>query len=129
MGYNQNVPNQLKFGPIELGGCGLKHLFAEQGTEKIMFMLMMMRSERPAGKITNIQLQWAQRVAGTSEPILEATDTNIPHLNEELWICTLREFLRESNLSIHISNICTSEGYRENDGNIMDKAISEKNFQ
>jgi hypothetical protein len=65
----------------------------------------MLRIDRPASRILKIQLAWAQRVAGVQDPLLANPTAPIPHLNEELWITTFREFLRESELSIFIPSI------------------------
>jgi hypothetical protein len=95
----------LLHGPSILGGIGLRHLFSEQGTEKNAFALRMLRIDQPASRILKIQLAWGQRVAGFQAPLLVNPTASIPHLSEELWVTTFREFLRESEISIFIPSI------------------------
>jgi hypothetical protein len=100
MGYNQKTAGEIVFGPKNMGGVGLRHIYAEQGTQKAQMIIQQLRMQRPLGKLLTIQLRWAQRVAGTQEPILVDTKTRIPHLDEEVWLTTLREFLQSSKLGI-----------------------------
>jgi predicted RNase H-like HicB family nuclease len=126
MGYNRNTPSRIAYGPREFGGIGLQHLFAIQGSEKVCFLLRMLRTNRPASKILSIQLAWAQIISGISTNILQNTTTHLPQLCEESWITTLRQFLAVSELQIYINTKQVDERQRQYDWYIMDRAHGEK---
>lgn len=68
-------------------------------------------------------LQWCQVVAGTSWSILENTSDKLPHLAEEKWIASVREFLDESQLKIYIPQLAPDKRQCEKDEYIIDYAI------
>ena len=123
MGYTPGMPHAIVYGPTESGGIGLRHLFSEQGTIKAMIMIQQIRANRSLGKTLQIQLRWAQRVAGLSTPLLE-TRANVPHLNEEKWLGTLREFLNLSELGLRVQDIGCPVMKRTGDVILMDAACT-----
>jgi hypothetical protein len=56
MGFNRCLPSAITYGPPSLGGLGLRHLFHKQNTEKTIFIIRLLRMDRPASKILQIQL-------------------------------------------------------------------------
>ena len=121
-GYNPGMPRAVVFGPTESGGLGLRHLFAEQGTIKTLVIIQQIRINRDLGKMLQIQLRWAQRVAGISVPILEDSDTRLPQLQGEAWLGTLREYLALSELGIKVQGIACPVMRRKGDKVLMDHA-------
>jgi hypothetical protein len=115
MRFNRTTPTAIAYGPPEYGGVGLRHLFSEQGTKKNQAILQQLRDNTNLGKTIQILLQWAQLVAGTSLPILMDTDRRIPHLKDELWIQTHRQYLTLSALQIFIPAITVPELKRTHD--------------
>ena len=124
MGFVRSIPNEVKFGPKNLGGMGMRSLFAEQGTEKCLSILRYSRCDRPVSKTIMIYLYWCQLIAGTSWSILENTNVKLPQLNEEKWMTSVREFLDKSQLKIHIPQLITDKLQCERDKYIIDCAIS-----
>jgi exonuclease III len=120
MGFCRNTPSAIVFGPESLGGVGLRHLFTEQGVAKLGMILEQVRLGSVTGKTLIIQLEWAQRVAGRSRPILEEVASHLPQLAKEEWILTLREFLRESQLGVRINSVRGVEMRRQGDRALMD---------
>jgi hypothetical protein len=120
MGYNQKTAGAVVFGPKSMGGAGLRHIYAEQGTQKAQIIIQQLRTQRPLGKLLATQLRWAQRVAGIHEPILIDTKTRIPQLDNELWLTTLREFLQASNLGIETPMVKGIKTARKGDMAIME---------
>ena len=116
------MPRAVVFGPIESGGIGLRHLFAEQGTLKAMVTIQQIRTNRSLGKMLQIQLRWAQQAAGTSVLILEDTKTSLPQLHGEKWLGTLREFLTKSELGIRVQGIACPMTKWSGDQVLMDVA-------
>ncbi len=93
MGYNPGMPRAIVFGPPESGGIGFRHLFAEQGTLKALTLIQQIRTDRSLGRAIQIQLRWAQRVAGVSSPILEETNLQLPQLHGQKWRGTMRDWV------------------------------------
>lgn len=122
MGYNSKTPQAIVFGPTSLGGLGLNHLFAEQGMMKTVSLIKNIRAGRPLGNLLMAQLCWAQMEAGISQSILGSPDIEIPPLQNELWIQTLREFLAKSQLRLCIPDIPIPSPRRINDKVLMDFA-------
>ena len=124
IGYNRNLPTAVAYGPVSLGGIGLRDLFINQGAEKSLFVLRMLRIDRPVSKIIKIYLLWSQKVSGVSYNILEYPSIILPQLQEEKWITTFREFLSKSNLQIKIVNLFEASYQRTNDKYLMDQALN-----
>jgi hypothetical protein len=124
LGYCSRSPLAIVYGPLTLGGIGLRHLFAEQGSLKLQALIQNIRCKSRLGQLMTMQIQWAQLICGTSKQILADVKTNLPMLKEELWISSLRDFLSKSEISVHIPAIVTAVPQRKNDISIMEKAIS-----
>jgi ribonuclease HI len=120
LGYNRKTPAAVVYGPPTLGGIGLRHLYAEQGTMQVQIVIQHLRAYTQVGATILIQLNWAQLVSGRSKGILEIPMENLPHLDDELWIQTMRRFLRVSQVTLHIDDIVTPVKKRINDEVIMD---------
>jgi hypothetical protein len=45
--YHQNTTGEVAFEPISMGKLWLRHLFAEQGTQKVHMILQELRTQRP----------------------------------------------------------------------------------
>ena len=128
LGFHRNTPREVVFANHNSGGVGLRHLFAEQGSRQIRSLMQNVRRNTPLGKALLIQLKWAQKIAGTSTPILSDPDRNIPQLSAERWIQTLRIFLKLSKLKIDIKQIVTSPPKRVHDRYIMDIATTDGDY-
>jgi ribonuclease HI len=120
MGYNKKTPAAIVYGPPSLGGIGLRHLFAEQGTMQVQIVIQHLRAYTQVGATILIQLNWAQLVSGRSKSILEIPQSYLPQLDDELWIQTMRRFLTLSQLKLHIPDIVTPFRKRIHDDIIMD---------
>ena len=128
LGYHRNTPREIVFAEHTIGGAGLRHLFAEQGTRQTRAILFHIRKQTSLGSVILIQLKWAQRISGFSRQILSSTDRALPHLQDEKWIHTLRKFLHLSELNILIPQITTIQPQRVHDQAIMDFVTSDLTF-
>jgi hypothetical protein len=124
LGYHRRTPIAIAYGPPALGGIGLRHLFAEQGSLKVQALIQQIRCNTKLGDLMRTQLQWAQLVCGSSSSLLEDTKTTWPMLSDELWISSLRVFLSLSELSVRIPGINPVKLQREGDFAIMDAVQS-----
>ena len=71
MGFNQNFPRAVVFGPISLGGLEFWDLYVEQGAARILLLLSHVYHKSTAGKMMRIAIDTLQMEAGTSEPLLQ----------------------------------------------------------
>lgn len=120
LGFNRNTPRKVAYAESNKGGAGLRHLFSEQGTRQAKALLYHIRKQTKLGDTLRINLKWAQRVCGTSKPILSEPSRRLPHIGEERWMITLRQFLHLSELGIHIDTISETQPKRTHDRHIMD---------
>jgi hypothetical protein len=120
LGYNRKTPAAVVYGPSSLGGIGLRHLYAEQGTMQVQIIIQHLRAYTQVGATILIQLNWAQLVSGRSKGKMEIPMANLPHLDDELWIQTMRHFLTISHVTLHIDDIVKPLKKRINDEVIMD---------
>ena len=126
MGFNQCSPLPIVHGPKDLGGYGIQDLYTRQGSDKVLFLICLLRTDRQASITLRIQLEWAQRISGISASIWYDVSTKLPQLDSELWITTLRHFLHKSQLQLVVPDIHPSELSREQDSYLMDHIPSKQ---
>jgi hypothetical protein len=64
LGFNATTPCEVVYAPLEIGGIGFRHLFAEQGATKMRPLLQQIRLNSLVGQSLVIMMQWAQIEAG-----------------------------------------------------------------
>ena len=124
LGFNGNMPKAVIYGPIQSGGMGFTSLSVIQAQQKIKHVLKAYHLKTPLWNLMHITFKWAQLVAGVSTDIFRDTSIELPALHKELWITTLRCFLRESSLALCLPGIELPPLQRINDEYIMDIIIS-----
>ena len=128
MEYNANMPKAIIYGPISSGSMGFSPLHILKGTQKIKYVLQAYRSHSSLKNIFHITFSWEQLVAGISQPIFQATQSRLPMLANEKWIQTLRQYLNQSRLQLHIPGIITCATQRMHDVILMEFAIQQEIF-
>ena len=128
MGYNANMPKPVVYGPIPTGVMGFQSLMILQGSQKIKHLLQAYRHKSSLYRIIHTTFSWAQLVTGTSIQIFQDNTTQLPMLDKERWIQTLRHYLHHSRLQLHIPGLKCSERQRDNDVVLMDYAIKDSNI-
>jgi hypothetical protein len=91
MGYDHSIPQDLIFGPQELGVFGIRHLFTEMMGMKLDTIIARIRADSNLGKAMVININYIQLICGMEEPILTST-RKLPYINTN-WILHIREFL------------------------------------
>ena len=120
MGFASCLPRAVVFGPAEAGGLGFHHLYTEQGIGHIQTFMGNVREPRSrAGKIIRSSLNWCQRLAGTTIPILEDTSRNLDYV-EQCWIMVKRKFLVASQLTMEVTKPWVPRPLRINDTCLME---------
>ncbi len=120
MGYARTLPRAVVFGPQPLGGVGFHDYETEQGLAHIKTFVGHVREPRSRpGTLLRSSLNWCQRHAGLSTPILDCTKEKLDYV-ETCWIMDLRKFLKQSKLAIVTTNAWTPAKLRRNDTCIME---------
>jgi hypothetical protein len=84
MGYDQSTPRDLLFGPEEVGGFNIKHLFTEMMGMKLDTIIIHVRADSNLGKAIVININYTQMISGLETPIL-ASSQNITYMDTN-WI-------------------------------------------
>jgi hypothetical protein len=125
LGFNCNMAHQVVCRPSRYGGLGFRDLFVEQGIGQVEMLVQHLRANSTQGTLIRITLAWWQLVVGVSSPLLETTNTSIPHLAPH-WLSSMRSFLNQMDASIHSDGLTTTlpQPLPENDNCIMDVILS-----
>lgn len=92
MGYNCNMPREVVYGPVELGGLGLHDLYIEQGLHQLTTLIGHTRQKSVTGNMMLSELAWCQVQAGIADHLLESPDIPVDYI-ETCWIMSIRDFL------------------------------------
>ena len=118
--YNKNFPRALTFGPTELGGLQLPHLYASQGQAQILSILRHARSDPTSLTYRTLwtALRWIQLLVGSQHHFLskhyKGNTDFLPH-----WYKSVRKYLTESGISCIITD-STARLQRTGDIVLMD---------
>ncbi len=100
LGYAKTFPLKMTYGPQDIGGTGLLHLYQKQGGDGICLLIRHLRMHNGVLPATiRVALSWFHQYAGTSNHPLSNTTTNMPHLLHG-WLKIIREFLIFNNCSL-----------------------------
>jgi hypothetical protein len=126
IGLNRKTPRALVFGPKSLGGLEIMDLRVEQVAAQWETTKGHMRRLDRAGKGLYITAHDLQVQLGTTRPFYELDPTKYEYTNT----CTRWQYLWRSmhdlNLKMHIYNFWTPSLKYENDRNIMDIAMNDR---
>ena len=123
MGYNRKMPKAIRHGPTHLGGAGILNLETARHTSKIHHILQHVQMGRSTGNMIKIALEWAQLIAGTTTPVLEAGEV-LPHMTEK-WISDTHRFLVQHNSGVKIPSLYKPIIRRTFDQRIMDVVMDQ----
>ena len=123
MGFNQNMPPSVVFGPASLGGIGLLHLYIVQGALKTTALIERIRQHGRLGQTMWISIQWAQVTAGVGFALLGEPDCFLPHA-VGTWFLSLRDFLADSEFTLEVANTYAVSKRRDHDRILMDDALT-----
>ena len=124
MGYNRYTAKEILFGPTNLGGAGLFHLYDLQGIGQLSYFMKSWRTPHTEqGTLLRIVVYWAQYCAGTSRSIFDDTTIKLPHLATK-WITSLRDYLEtiSGKLTLQDPGIIPLE--RQQDTHLMDLILN-----
>ena len=126
-GYNCNTKRAIIYGPMEYGGANFRRLYDQQGIAQVQLFLRHWRTSTTAGKLLRCVVEWAQYCVGTSNPLMEHVQEDLPHL-ESRWLSSLREYLAFINAGLQLDNTGVAPLERRHDEFIMDRILSSKKF-
>jgi Reverse transcriptase (RNA-dependent DNA polymerase) len=118
MGYNQNFPRAVVYGPIEKGGLNMVDLTIEQGVRAIENFLYHKYANDEVSKLMDISLHYSQLESGRPEPLLMYPQLNLSYMTST-WIMHMRAFMSKHNIQIECSNQWTIGKTCKHDALIM----------
>ena len=132
MGFNRHTSRAIVFGPPLLGGIGLVHRYAQQGSEGITHFLSHVRDVSDVGKMVLNTLSHLQFFSGQLIGLLEnpqplpvvrlRKEKNLyrwSHLGRG-WLLSLRQFLFDINGRVILHQAWSPSLVRDNDIELMD---------
>jgi hypothetical protein len=122
LGYSRSTPRPVRCGPLKYGGVNLHPLKDSQGSGQILQCLKHLRTPSVVQRLWLIALHWAQLQSSFQKPILEDSNTPIPHL-ESQYIHSIRQFLQSINGSIRMEIPSTVPLQRVRDQSIMEMVV------
>ena len=126
-GYNRHTKKEILYGPVEYGGANFQHLYMKQGIQQVTYFLRHWRLDTTVGKMLQCALTWTQLSVGVSYPLLEHTQSNLPHI-EAKWIASLRTFLSTIHAGLLLNNPGIPQLQRQGDSFIMDHILNDGSF-
>jgi hypothetical protein len=121
MGHNNSMSRAIVFGPKELGGYGVQHIYTEMQGMKIKSILCHLGSQTLLGKAILININYLQLTSGLKSPVLK---TNYPFVYiENNWLLQLREYLATISARLELSKVWKMLPQREYDMSIMDTRL------
>jgi hypothetical protein len=96
-----------------------------QGEGQLALFIKHWRTNTIISKVLRITLSWAQWNAGTSKPILQHPEIDIPYL-EARWIKSFQQSLAMANFSILVHRTYVVDDESEGDVHLMDWIINSK---
>ena len=104
MGFSQNFPKAVVYGPLTTGGLKMVDLTIEQqGIQATENFLYHKYAQDEVAKLMDISLRISQLDSGRAEHILSNGKVAIPYLTDT-WLMNMRNVLREHKFQIEISN-------------------------
>ena len=122
MGYCRSTPEEIRHGPMEVGGIGMLNLVTVHCTTKIESLIQQIRLGRPLGFKMLIALDWTQLHAGTRTKVMEETKY-IPYIIEP-WIDSVHAYMVDNNIKLKIPTTKIQPLRRDNDKYLMEEAIN-----
>ena len=121
MGWRRTSSRALVHGPIELGGYNIPHMFALQGTQKLITMINHIRAKTEIGKLFIANINWIQVLSGRGTQFLH-DNFKIEYIPEN-WTLHVQSYMRECNISLKSDKFWTPDLARKNDIFLMEAAI------
>jgi hypothetical protein len=127
MNFFRNFSRKLVFLCSFFGGLDFRHLYLEQGTGQITFLIRHLPTPRQVRDLLLIVLSWLQNCAGVSYAVLKHPSLPLPHL-EGHWLVSLCQFLSFINGAIEVTDLSIPTPQHSNDFYLMDTALNSNRF-
>jgi hypothetical protein len=121
IGYDHSTHRSIAFGPKELGGMGIRHLFTKMMEMKMQAVMSHIRARSRLGHAFRITIEYLQLVSGQIQPIFKS-NSKIPYIHPN-WLLYLRDYLITINAKMQINNLWRITTLRHHDIVIMDEVI------
>lgn len=118
LGVSRNIPTAIRHGPLAMGGLDLLDLRTEAGISAVKLLCDSIFAMSETGKMILINLYYSQLEAGIGKPLLSAPAIAISYLTPT-WVTSVRQFLFQHNLQIHLTESFEPPLQTQNDQYIM----------
>jgi hypothetical protein len=113
LGYNRNMPTEVRYGLTDLGGIGLQDLYVMQGTRKVITITEHIRCQSKLGLMIQAAIQWTHHSFGVGFDILRHPTRR-----------GVREFLARSNCQLELPDSFQPAPRRIGDKTLIEVAIA-----
>ena len=121
MGWLRTTSRAIIHGPEELGGFNIPHLYAIQGTTKLMTIYKHMQANTEMGQLITLNINWLQLTVGWETQIFEDT-RKITYVKTN-WLIHLKEYINKCQIQIKSQKFWKPKMKREKDLMVMDEAL------
>jgi hypothetical protein len=121
--YGCNILGKLVFLCFYFGGLDFRHLYIEQGTGQITFIIHHLPTPSQVHDLLIIVLSWLQNCAGVRFPVFERPSFPLPHL-EGHWLILARESLSFIDEALKIPDLTIHPTQQNGDFYLMEKTFS-----
>jgi hypothetical protein len=118
---NRNTARSIIFGPANLGGLGLPHLYNYQGFVKISLFLGHIQLQDKTGKLLLVSLSHLQLFVGIGQLVLNASFRKYSSYIDNGWLKLLWEFASHAEITFHSNLVWVPPLTRKNDSYIMEQ--------
>jgi hypothetical protein len=117
-GFEITFPKAVVHGPIDFGGLGFPHLYAESNICKIETMICHITKKTTPGETFCLNINWIQLLSGISSPVFES-DKHLDYIQDN-WFLEIKKFLNMCKATIKINSLWSPQLMKINDKFIMD---------
>jgi hypothetical protein len=126
--FNRNTAKPIRYCPKSCAGCGMIPWKVIQGEGQLTTLFIKhWRTNTIISKMLCIALLWVQWNAGTSKPILQHPEIDIPYL-EARWTKSFRQSLTMANFSMQVHCTYVRANERKGDIHLMDWITNSKEY-
>ena len=120
MGYRRTSARALVHGPLEMGGYNIPHLYAIQGSQKIIAIINHIRAQTELGKLLVLNLNWLQILVGRGKQLF--SDNYEVCFVPDNWLFNVKRYMQECKITIISEKFWVPTLARQHDRFLMEAA-------
>jgi hypothetical protein len=92
VGHINTFLQEIRHGPVEMGGLSLINLRTKLGISQLKYLWHAINSDSKCRKLILISIKYSQMKAGIQEPLLENPSIHLPYIIPT-WLTSVRQYL------------------------------------